>query len=178
MGMVDGNRESAEAAGYPLMGERHLSIEEMPFDAGWLVTHHCSSFTAPDGTTYAVRNPGKHYAHAHPEIAQHLCEVTVPFTYANRGLFVIAALREGYLRVASLPAIVGITVDKAHVHAHAERIELLADLTESQVLRVMLVDVDRSSRTRLEKDWGIEIDPASRSRISFSAYFERILDAR
>ncbi len=151
-------------------------IEQMPFDAAWLVGHSCSSMTSQDGETYIVRSPDESYAHAHPYIASCLCHKT-PRSATEGSALVLEALTRGYLRVAVLPAIVGITVDVEGVEIHAERILSIADLVGARVLRVEVVDGVRATRKSvMNVVWRWESDGKTSPRL-FEIAFKEMLHA-
>ena len=133
--------------------------------------------TGLDGKMYVVQSTGKTYAHAHPALAAHLCG-KASYDPAEGNVLVSKALTKGYLRIACLPTILGITVDRAALAHHADRILVVADLVGARVLRVEVVHGATVAReVAMRVVWHWETDPTRPSRVPFERAFKEMVDA-
>jgi len=99
----------------------------MRFDAAWLMTHYCSSVTSPKGVRSYVLMEGEVYTHAHPYLAMSVLG-RYPKSARDAERLLIELIGKGYLRVAHLPHVIGMTVGVEGLAAQRERMLSIADI--------------------------------------------------
>jgi len=151
------------------------AIRLMRFDAAWLMGHYCSSITSPAGVRSYVLTEGPDYPHAHAYLAMSVLG-RAPKNAQDGAAMVIELIGRGYLRVAHLPTVLGMTVGVEGLAIHRKRMQSIVDLAGDRYVIAAIWDGMSQHQFQANEVWAW----ASDSGVAFEtalAQYERSRNA-
>ena len=145
------------------------AIRLMRFDAAWLMGHYCSSITSPGGVRSYVLTEGTVYAHAHPYLAMSVLGKE-PKNAEDAEMMVVELIGRGYLRVAHLPNVLGITVGAEWLAIHRERMLSIVDVAGDKYVIVAIWDGMSQDGLQANQVWAWGSDSGLDFEITLAKY--------
>ena len=146
-----------------------FSTEVLPFDAAWLVEHYYSSITSPTGVMSVVHMRGKDYPHAHAYLAMGVLGGK-PKNAQEGAAMVIELIGQGYLRVAHLPRVLGMTVGVEGLAIHRGRMQSIVDLAGDRYVIATIWDGVSQNGVTANEVWAWKSDSGVAFEIALAQY--------
>jgi len=145
------------------------AIRLMRFDAAWLMGHYCSSITSPAGVRSYVLTEGPDYPHAHAYLAMSVLG-RAPKNAQDGAAMVIELIGRGYLRVAHLPTVLGMTVGVEGLAIHRGRMQSIVDLAGDRYVIATIWDGVSQNGVTANEVWAWKSDSGVAFEIALAQY--------